>query len=74
MGLLRGFKTFAQHLGLAGDEAVVLDGLVGHGGGMLAPPARGLKGPAGAGMGLNAAILWYGCQWLATGRLGPEKE
>ncbi|MEE4236514.1 MAG: hypothetical protein V2I51_07295 [Anderseniella sp.] len=27
---------------------------------------------AGAGMGLNAAILWYGCQWLATGKIKPD--
>ena len=29
---------------------------------------------AGAGMGFNAAILWYGCRWLRTGKLAPEKE
>ena len=29
---------------------------------------------AGVGMGLNAAILWYGCQWLRTGKLAPEKD
>lgn len=29
---------------------------------------------AGAGMGLNAAILWYGCRWLATGKITPDKS
>jgi hypothetical protein len=29
---------------------------------------------AGAGMGLNAAILWYGCRGLATGKITPDKE
>ena len=29
---------------------------------------------AGAGMGINAAILWYGCRWLRTGKLKPEQE
>ncbi len=27
---------------------------------------------AGAGMGLNAAILWYGCRWLATGKIKAD--
>ncbi len=29
---------------------------------------------AGAGMGLNTAILWYGCQWLATRKITPDKS
>lgn len=27
---------------------------------------------AGIGMGLNAAILWYGCKWLTTGKIMPD--
>jgi len=26
----------------------------------------------GAGMGVNAAILWYGCRWLAGEAAGPK--
>ena len=29
---------------------------------------------AGAGMGLSAAILWYGCRWLATGKITPDNS
>jgi hypothetical protein len=26
----------------------------------------------GTSMGLNIAILWYGCRWLTTGKLTPD--
>ena len=48
----------------------ILSNLVGDAGGNTAASFA----LAGAGMGLNAAILWYGCRWLATGKIAPEQE